>query len=291
MPSRPLLELAYTSSARVVAHTRTRTVPINCRSRSVCMGKEFAPSSSSSLISVIRSFSGGESSYSPSLHKKSPIWQDVNSRLFSSRGRNSKGFGNNKKKSNVLANEDLVALLIRKSSESSADSLTIRLVTDEGPDTPSTVQVISLSEAIEISLDRGEDLIGANIDGDPPVIRVTQLSKLEYKHHQAQKKQQNSSSNKKEKKAFRFKAGIDKNDLERKLGRLKEFLIKGHDCDFTVFSRLRTLRQNPDAGGELVEQIRVLLADVGEMKRPPQTDETKKFYRVNYQPKSGSVGK
>lgn len=291
MLSRPLLELAYTSSARVLAHTRTCTAPINCRSRSVCMGKAPSSSSSSSLISVIRSFSVGESSYNPSSQNKSPIWQDVNSRSFSSRGRNSKGFGNDKKKSNVIANEDLVALLIRKSSESSADSLTIRLVTDEGPDTPSTVQVVSLSEAIEISLDRGEDLIGANIDGDPPVIRVTQLSKLEYKHQQAQKKQQNSSSNKKEKKAFRFKAGIDKNDLERKLGRLKEFLIKGHDCDFTVFSRLRTLRQNPDAGSELVEQIRVLLADVGEMKRPPQTDETKRFYRVNYQPKAGRVGK
>jgi len=179
-----------------------------------------------------------------------------------------------------------VAQLIRNAAEASGDKVTVRLVVDEGTDTPSSVQVITLSEAIELSLDRELDLIGVNITGDPPVIRATQLSKLEYKHEQAKKKQQQAaSSNKKERKSFRFKAGIESNDLERKLARLKSFLSKGHECEFTVFSRLRTLRQNPNAGEELVEQIGKLIADVGDMKRAPQTDETKRFYRVQYEPK------
>ena len=208
---------------------------------------------------------------------------DVTSRSFASRRR-----ANGKKKktdTGVVSNEELIAQLIRNASVSSADKVTIRLVIDEGPDTPSSVEVISLSEAIEISLDRELDLIGANIKGDPPVVRATQLSKLEYKHKQAQKKQQQAAANRKELKAFRFKAGIESNDLERKLGRLRGFLSKGHDCDFTVFTKMRTLRQNPNAGIELVNKIRELLADVGDIKREPQTNETKSFYRVQYVPK------
>ncbi len=196
-----------------------------------------------------------------------------------------KGSKQGKQDSSVIANEELISRLIRDAGESSADKVTVRLVIDEGPDTPSSVQIITLSEAIVLSLDRELDLIGANITGDPPVIRATQLSKLEYKQQQAQKKQQQAASNKKERKSFRFKAGIESNDLERKLDRLKGFLSKGHECEFTVFTKLRILRQNPNAGLELVDEIRALLSDHGDMKRPPQTNETKSFYRVQYEPK------
>mmetsp|Transcript_25135 Transcript_25135/g.58873 ORF Transcript_25135/g.58873 Transcript_25135/m.58873 type:complete len:298 (-) Transcript_25135:1802-2695(-) len=216
---------------------------------------------------------------------KSPklIWH--RDRTFASRRRGGSKVKNSKNNRSLLANEELVSKLIRNAGESSADKVTVRLVIDGGPDTPSSVQIITLSNAITLSLDRELDLIGANLDGDPPVIRASQLAKLEYKHKQAQKKIQQSSSNKKERKSFRFKAGIESNDLERKLDRIKEFLSRGHDCEFTVFARLRTLRQNPNAGSELVELIRTLLSDHGDMKRAPQTNETKSFYRVQYQPK------
>lgn len=230
----------------------------------------------------------GESFCNSSLRPKSPTLSrqfDRISRSFASRRRGGQKGKNNKNNNNVISNEELISQLVRNAGESSADKVTVRLVTDEGADTPSSVQIITLSEAIALSLDRELDLIGTNINGDPPVIRATQLSKLEYKHQQAQKKQQQSASNRKEKKAFRFKAGIETNDLERKLDRLKEFLSKGHDCDFTVFTRMRTFRKNPNAGTELVEQIRALLTDHGDMKRPPQPNETKTFYRVQYEPK------
>mmetsp|Transcript_15246 Transcript_15246/g.35135 ORF Transcript_15246/g.35135 Transcript_15246/m.35135 type:complete len:316 (+) Transcript_15246:143-1090(+) len=208
------------------------------------------------------------------------------SRSFASRrGKKSNKSGNHNSNGGVLSNEDLVGRLIRDAGASSADKVTVRLVIDEGPDTPSSVEILSLTEAIGISLDRELDLIGGNISGDPPVIRATDLSKLEYKHKQAQKKQQQAAANRKELKSFRFKAGIESNDLERKLDRLKGFLTKGHDCEFTVFCRLRTLRQNPNAGIELVNQIRILLSDHGDIKREPKTNETKSFYRVRFEPK------
>jgi translation initiation factor IF-3 len=130
------------------------------------------------------------------------------------------------------------------------------------------------------------DLIGTSLDSDPPVIRVAELAKLEYKANQAQKKQQQqASSNKKEKKSMRFKAGIDCHDLERKVAQLTAYLQKGSECEYTVFTKGRMMRENPDAGIELVDRIQHLVSEYGVLKKPPTTNETKSFYRVMLEPK------
>ena len=290
MSSRPLVLHVFSAPRRVLCtrtsmHTHEFHIKSKHDSKRAPMstfycGRKSLPSFGSCYPS------GGEPSWKVSsnplmLLRKSNI--DTACRSFASRRRPNRK--TDKTNPNVLSNEELVASLIRKASVSSADKVTVRLVIDGGPDTPSSVEVLSLSKAIETSLDRELDLIGANLTGDPPVIRATQLSKLEYKHKQAQKKQQQAAANRKELKSFRFKAGIESNDLERKLDRLKGFLSKGHDCDFTVFTRMRTLRQNPNAGIELVSEIRLLLSDYGDIKREPQPNETKTFYRVQYEPK------
>lgn len=165
----------------------------------------------------------------------------------------------------------------------------VRLVIDEGHDNPPTVQVVSLSEAIQVSLDRTTDLFGVSLDSDPPVVRAAALSKLEYRHEQAKKRQkQQSTAIRKEKKTFRFKAGIGIADLDRKIGQLMEYLQKGHDCEYTVFTRARTMRENEDAGIQLVEHIQKLIGDTGSMKKEPETNETKTMYRVIMEPKKSS---
>jgi translation initiation factor IF-3 len=193
-------------------------------------------------------------------------------------------------KSGNLVNEALVARLIQTSTTATtADSLMVRLVVDEGPDHPSTVQVVSLSEAIRVSLDRMTDLVGVSLDSSPPVIRAAELAKLEYKHTQAKRRQQSlAASNRKEKKTFRFKAGIGRADLERKIAQLMGYLQRGHECEYTVFTRARTMRENEDAGIQLVERIQSLIGEGGTMKREPETNETKTFYRVVMEPKKGS---
>lgn len=281
---------AYTKCSQIVFENSSRksrplsTLAFSSHSSTI-------PSHSLSIYASENFPTSNGSSWNPSLHSKilhdsTTLYKqyDETRRGFTSRRKGGKG-KQGKQDSNVVSNEQLISTLIRNAGESSADKVTVRLVIDEGPDTPSSVEILTLSEAIALSLDRELDLIGANITGDPPVIRATQLSKLEYKHQQAQKKQQQAASNKKERKSFRFKAGIESNDLERKLDRLKGFLSKGHECEFTVFTKMRMLRENPNAGLELVDQIRALLSEHGDMKRPPQTNETKSFYRVQYEPK------
>jgi translation initiation factor IF-3 len=202
-------------------------------------------------------------------------------RRFSSFGRHGKG----RAPKAVLANEELIARLVRDADNASSDTINVRLVIDEGPNTSSSVQVTSLTHAVQLSLDRNADLIGSALNNDPPVIRLTDLSKLHFKAEQAQKKQQADASTKKEKKSFRFKAGIDTHDLERKVAQLTGYLQKGHDCEYTVFARARTLRGNENAGVELVDKIQALIADHGIQKRAPETNETKSFSRVQLTPK------
>ena len=202
-------------------------------------------------------------------------------RCFSSRRRNAP---NKKKGSNLLSNEKLIKVLMKKSHQTDPTKCFVRLVIDEGPDTPSTVDVVSMADAIDVSLDRDTDLVGMNIDSDPPVIRATQLSKLEYQKEQAQQQQQ-SSKKKKQQKSFRFRAGIDWHDMERKVKDIIKFLQKGMDIDYSVFSKARVLRENPEAGMELVERIQELLKPYGDLKRPPQKNEQGNFVRVQLEPK------
>ncbi|KAL3914899.1 MAG: hypothetical protein SGILL_005896, partial [Bacillariaceae sp.] len=207
-------------------------------------------------------------------------------RSFASSRRQRQPKGRQKNSKSFLANEELIARLIRNAGGASADKVSVRLVIDEGPSDPATIKMTNLSEAVQLSLDRMVDLIGTSLDTDPPVIRLAELAKLQYKAEQAHKKQQQqAAANKKEQKSFRFKAGIENNDLDRKLAQLSGALQKGSDCEYTVFARARTLRQNPDAGIELVERIQSLIADYGVLKREPQTNETKSFYRVKLRPK------
>jgi translation initiation factor IF-3 len=190
----------------------------------------------------------------------------------------------------TLTNEDLIAYLIRKNSSGgtpvSPDEVSVRLVIEEGHDVPSTTQITNLAKAISLSLERDVDLIGITLDNDPPVIKAAELAKLEYKAQQNQKKaQQQQSAARKETKSMRFKAGIDHHDLERKVSQLTSYLQMGNDCEYTVFTKGRTLRSNPDAGMELVDRIQELISDFATLKKPPETNDTKSFWKVRLAPK------
>jgi translation initiation factor IF-3 len=199
--------------------------------------------------------------------------------MFSSRRRNDQ---NKKNESGALANEHLIKVLMKKNPNATAKDLMVRLVIDEGHESPATVDVVSLADAIQISVDRMTDLIGTSLDSDPPVIRVTQLSKLEYKKEQSKQKKPTNL-----KKALRFRAGIDLHDLERKVKNLIKFLEQGQNIDYSVFSKARLLRVNANAGMELVERIQELVSEYGDLKRPPQTSEQGNYIRVQLEPKKG----
>lgn len=163
----------------------------------------------------------------------------------------------------------------------------VRLVIDEGPNQPSTVEIMTLSEAIQVSLDRGMDLVATSIEkSDPPVVRATDLAKSRFRRQQALKnKQQEAVNNKKEKKSFRFRAGIDNHDLERKLSQMITYLEKGHECEYSVLTKARVMRTNTDAGLELLDRIQGHISEFATLKKEPEKNETGSFYRVMLRPR------
>lgn len=214
-----------------------------------------------------------------------PAWSNTTCREFSSRRRGR----DDKAKSTILANEELLVALRKKFSNANGPTeIEVRLVIDEGGENPSTVKVCSLAEAIEISLDRTADLIGVALQNDPPVIRATRLSKLEYQNEQAVAKQK-AAAKSKQSKTFRFRASIDENDLNRKIENMIKFLEEGVECEYTVFSKARILRENATAGMELVERIQEMVADCAVQKTAPQVNEHGNHIRVRLMPKKSSI--
>jgi translation initiation factor IF-3 len=184
-----------------------------------------------------------------------------------------------------LANEKLIKVLMKRASNPKDVSVRVVIDEDQNPDSPNVVQVISLAEAIKLSVERDLDLIAATLDSDPPTIRCTQLSKLLYKREQSQKQNSQQQSKRQQQKTFRFKAGIGDADLERKVKDMNKFLQQGLECEYTVFTKRFIMRSNINAGNELSDRVQELVAEHGVLKREPQTNETGNRLQCVLEPK------
>jgi translation initiation factor IF-3 len=100
-------------------------------------------------------------------------------------------------------NENLIQVLMRQ-SDAAAGDLMVRLVIDEGPDQPSSIDVVPLREAMETAIDLDVDLIGINLNQDPPVVKAQDYTKLAYK---ASAKKQ-TKNDKKSTKEFKFRVSL-----------------------------------------------------------------------------------
>lgn len=181
-------------------------------------------------------------------------------RKFSSRPNNfgKKSQQNRRKRQNddgPLVNEHLIRRLIEEST-SDADSIQIRLMVDRGRDAKPEVTVLSLTEAINVSVQEGKDLVSINIDQDIPVVKCIDYNKFMYERS---KKSSSSSGGNKPTKQFSYKAGIEDDDLQRKAKNMISYLLKGHPCQVTITSTRRNLNQDENAIettlGRLVELV------------------------------------
>lgn len=133
----------------------------------------------------------------------------------------------------------------------------VRLVTEHERDSPPEVNVVTLDEAVATSKKLRFDLIGVSVDQKPPVIKCVDYNRMIF-DMQKQKRESNNGADANKAlplKEFRFKAGMDDADFERKAGNMLEYLIKGHLCQASIFARLRHLRQDKDLLTKTAQQI------------------------------------
>ncbi len=141
-----------------------------------------------------------------------------------------------------------------------ADNL--RVITDDGQQ----LGVISRAEALAAAEQAGLDLVEVSPNADPPVARIVDWGKYNYKKtKQAQKSRQKTL----DLKQMRVGLKIGQHDLDVKLRKVNGFLDAGHKVKITVVYRGRELAHK-ELGYLLAERIQGLLGESIVTDQPPQ---------------------
>jgi translation initiation factor IF-3 len=129
----------------------------------------------------------------------------------------------------------------------SADDLQVRVIIDNGCDTDAKPRprLMSLAEAIKAAIDLdNRDIMALSLDQEIPVLRIDRLNSFRYK--QSKRVATKSVTKKQLEKEFRFNAGIEENDLKRKVETISETLEKGATCIVSIRCKNWALRNDPD---------------------------------------------
>ena len=239
----------------------------NLISKSVCQCQIFPSSNHSTAYHTNNNHDENKNSFMISNVGKLNIdekYAMMQFRSFSSRPNTSgskKSPHNRRKRQNdgPLINEHLIRQLV-EDSNSDADSIQIRLMVDRGRDSKPEVTVLSLTEAISISVQEGKDLVAINTDQDIPVVKCIDCNKFMYEQS---KKASPSKGGNKPTKQFSYKAGIEDDDLQRKAKNMISYLLKGHPCQVTITSTRRNLNQDGNAIETTLERLVELIGSDG----------------------------
>jgi translation initiation factor IF-3 len=159
-------------------------------------------------------------------------------------------FKDNKKKDNVLMNEDIRFKEVRCNSE-------------EG-----THGIISSFEAQKLADEAGLDLVCIAPDGKPPVVKIMDYGKFKY---QQEKKKKEARKNQKVivTKEIKLSVKIAQNDINYKVKHAREFIEAGNHVKFRVFLRGREM-SNWKAGAEVLDGVWPMMEDIGQKEHEPK---------------------
>ena len=128
--------------------------------------------------------------------------------------------------------------------------------------------VMLLQEAQKLAEREGLDLVEIAPNAQPPVCKIVDYGKFRYqqtKKEKENKKQQHLIKVKE----IKLKPNIDKHDLETKIKRAKEFLLKGNKVKVTCMFRGREML-HLNLGEKVMNEIKESLADVAQAEQPPK---------------------
>lgn len=140
----------------------------------------------------------------------------------------------------------------------------VRLVDTDG----SQLGVVSIHEALNLSEDRGVDLVEVAPNANPPVCRLMDYGKYKYelKKQAAAKKQKSQTV-----KEIKFRPNIGDHDLDVKINRIREFLAEDNKTKVRIFFRGREI-VHPELGRSLANRILERVADLGGVDIPPKME-------------------
>ena len=140
----------------------------------------------------------------------------------------------------------------------------VRLVDTDG----SQLGVVSIQEALDLSDQRGVDLVEVAPNANPPVCRLMDYGKYKYelKKQAAAKKQKSQTV-----KEIKFRPNIGDHDLDVKINHIREFLEDDNKTKIRIFFRGREI-VHPELGRKLADKILERVADLGGVDSPPKME-------------------
>lgn len=157
-----------------------------------------------------------------------------------------------------LVNEALVQAIRRRARNTPPEHIQVRILNKSA-----TAQLLSLPQAIQLSLKEKLDLIGISLQQDVPVLRLDQYKAFLYRHEK-----ENKTTTRKTTKEVHMQHKIAPHDMERKLQQVTKFIEKGHICVIKM----------PLV---LLDAVLGKLPQQAELMHPPQIEGNKALIRVH----------
>ncbi|MBQ4070015.1 MAG: translation initiation factor IF-3 [Alphaproteobacteria bacterium] len=137
--------------------------------------------------------------------------------------------------------------------------------------------VMPTSQALNMAMDEGLDLVEINANGAVPIAKIMDYGKFKYE----QKKRANEArKNQKsiEVKEVWVKPFIEENDLNIKMKKVLEFLGDGNKVKISVMTKgsKKVLARGKDAVPELFARIVAIIGDKGALESKSKPDERTK---------------
>ena len=122
--------------------------------------------------------------------------------------------------------------------------------------------------ALQISQEQGLDLVEVSPEARPPVCRIMNYGKVLYER---QKKTGGGKQHKTQLKQLRLRAKTGQHDIEVKVNKAREFLLRRDKVKINVMFRGRE-NAHHDRGREMLEEIIKSLEDIASVEQSPRME-------------------
>ena len=137
----------------------------------------------------------------------------------------------------------------------------MRLIGDDGEQ----IGIMEVAEALELSVERGLDLVEIAPTAEPPTCKLMDYGKFKYQQKKRVSKSKKTVHRRKE---IKLRPKIDAHDRETKLGHARKFIEKGHKVIVTMIFRGRELIYL-DQGRDILMDFASTLEDVAKIEQAP----------------------
>ena len=137
--------------------------------------------------------------------------------------------------------------------------------------------VMPTSQALELAMDQGLDLVEMNANGAVPITKIMDYGKFKYEQKKrANEAKKNQKTN--EMKEVWIKPFIEENDLNIKMKKVFEFLGDGNKVKISVMTKgsKKVLARGKDAVPELFARVIEIVGDKGNLESKSKPDERTK---------------